>query len=221
MKSLLIAISLTLLAGSLHANETNAELQAEIIALQKQVAILQPLVALAPYIHFDAGMENGLPGPHITFSGVNVHINNGIGTTASSNSLGNLIIGSDELPSQRPFAAGNRGGSHNLIVGSGHEFYTGSYGNVIAGSQNIATGQSEIIAGYLNQVSGTYDSVLGGVLNIGTGEYSIVLGGQGNQAIGLASVVLGGYDNQEPGWYSTILGGENTVDAAGNFAVTQ
>jgi hypothetical protein len=219
MKLTLIFSSM-FLACSIHA-ATVAELQAEIVQLQKQVAVLQPLAALVPYVQFDPATENGLPGPHITFSGVNIHVNNRAGATASSNGLGNLIVGFDELPTQRPFYTYSRGGSHNLIVGPQHSFYAGSWGNVIGGSQNIAFGQGEVIAGYLNQVSGLYSSVLGGVLSIGSGEYSVVLGGQGNQAIGLASVVLGGYDNQEQSWYCTLLGGENTIDTSPEFTVVQ
>ncbi len=56
------------------------------------------------------------------FDGCNVHIRNGSGTTDGPvNTLGNLIIGYNEEPAGG-LAAGNRDGSHNLIIGRTHRY---------------------------------------------------------------------------------------------------
>jgi hypothetical protein len=218
MKFLITVATSLILASSLRA-VTVEELQAEIVLLRAQVAALAPLAAIAPYVHFDAGVENGLAGPHITFSGVNVHINNGAGQTASTNSLGNLILGFDELPSQRPFYSYSRSGSHNLIVGPQHSFYSGAWGNIVGGEQNIVQGQGGLEAGDLNTINGFCSGLVGGVLNNCTGEYAVVVGGQGDQALGLCSVVLGGDDNIENAWYVTLLGGQYVNDNSASFDV--
>ncbi len=53
----------------------------------------------------------------IVFSGCNVHIRNGVGSTESANARGNLIIGYNENPMLE-----NRQGSHNLVVGANHGY---------------------------------------------------------------------------------------------------
>jgi hypothetical protein len=109
MKLTLIIASM-FLACSLHAGETNAELQTEIVALQKEIVGLQKVVAalqankalaLAPFVTVDPNPENGVRGPHITFSGANIHVVSGTGATNDNGTLsglGNLIVGYDENP---------------------------------------------------------------------------------------------------------------------------
>jgi hypothetical protein len=53
----------------------------------------------------------------LVFSGCNVHIRNGVGSTNSANAQGNLIIGYNENPWLE-----NRQGSHNVIVGPNHGY---------------------------------------------------------------------------------------------------
>ena len=55
-------------------------------------------------------------GTTLRISGLNVQIVNGEGATASTNALGNLILGYNE-PSQE---TARRTGSHNLVLGSGN-----------------------------------------------------------------------------------------------------
>src|SRR5579871_5545619 len=110
-----------------------------------------------------------------TFSGCNVVIQSGSGSTddgvshgSTLTGLGNLIIGYD--------AAGNiygdlRTGSHNLILGDRNSY--SSYGG--------------LIAGYYNTISAPYASVSGGLLNEAKGIYASVSGGYDSAAIGVCS----------------------------------
>jgi hypothetical protein len=59
---------------------------------------------------------NGLKGPHVIFTGVNVHILSGAGMTNDGKAprgLGNLIIGYNELV---PGYDNLRTGYHNLVI---------------------------------------------------------------------------------------------------------
>jgi hypothetical protein len=117
---------------------------------------------------------DGLNGPHVVFSGANVHIRSGVGeTTDMYSGLGNLIIGynEDTAGALRP-----RTGAHNLIVGPNHSY--SAYGGFVAGLDNT--------------ISGIHATVSGGSMNEAHGEASSVSGGEGNTARGLASSVSGG-----------------------------
>lgn len=130
----------------------------------------------------------------LIFSGINVHILDGSGNTwGPVNGLGNLIIGYNEL---RP--SGNiRNGSHNLIVGSNHN-YT-SYGGLVVGQHNTISNQFACVTGgYYNTASGAYSSISGGTTNTASGYLASVSGGNSNEAIGMASSVSGGYDRDAP-----------------------
>src|SRR6185436_11253646 len=75
------------------------------------------LTDLAKYVKIEPGMVNGVKGPHVIFSGVNLHVESGSGTTAEAGAptgLGNLIVGYNEMPMP---TGGSRVGSHNLVVG--------------------------------------------------------------------------------------------------------
>jgi hypothetical protein len=80
------------------------------------------ILSLAPYVTIDTNLINGVNGPHIIFTGANLHIRSGSGTTNDSSGLtglGNLIIGYNE-----PAPTGARTGSHNLVGGSMNAFST-------------------------------------------------------------------------------------------------
>jgi hypothetical protein len=107
---LTLILSSMFVACSLHA-QTIKELQSEMVQLQKQVEILQAnkVLALAPFVTVGPNPENGVRGPHITFSGVNIRLVNGSGTTHDNGTpivLGNLIIGYDEVPINATLPAG-------------------------------------------------------------------------------------------------------------------
>ena len=143
---------------------------AELDALRDRIAQLEAL------------LENVTRnGDEITFSGINVHIVNGTGTTNGEvNGLGNLIVGYNELR----FAGGdNRTGSHNIVVGEGQNY--SSYGGLVAGRQNT--------------VSGPYTSISGGYYNTASGQFSSISGGLGNTASGYSASISGGYENTASG----------------------
>lgn len=171
LSPVLVAGVLTLFAPNLPvraADDTaDATLSAQLVALQTQVAKLQAIVhdnqaKLAPVeLSFDE--INGLAGPHMIITGVNLHLRSGSGATDTAvNGLGNLIVGYNELAE---FTL-PRIGSHNLVVGRANS-YT-SFGGLVAGAAN------DIIA--------PYATVTGGRKNLASGFASSVSGGEGRKA---------------------------------------
>ncbi|HCG28775.1 MAG TPA: hypothetical protein DEU95_03285, partial [Chloroflexi bacterium] len=73
------------------------------------------------------------------FSGCNVQIINGQGSTATVNGKGNLIVGYNEDNGD------TRTGSHNVVVGSSHTY--SSYGGLVAGYDNIISGDYASVSG--------------------------------------------------------------------------
>jgi hypothetical protein len=59
-------------------------LQVSIDAVSTGSTVPAVLTQLANYITIDSNTINGLPGPHIIFTGVNLHLRNGQGGTYSS-----------------------------------------------------------------------------------------------------------------------------------------
>lgn len=105
---------------------------------------------------------------NLLFSGLNVQIVNGTGSTNGAvNGLGNLIVGYNQARDGADEI--ERTGSHNLIVGDGHDYK--SYGGFVAGLSNT--------------ISGAYSSVSGGLRNVASGDYSAVSGGHFKTAEGL------------------------------------
>ncbi|UCD85767.1 MAG: hypothetical protein JSU92_06120 [Deltaproteobacteria bacterium] len=191
-----------------------SELQELVTALEKQVAAQQAEIAdlqassaiqLNPYLTISSAMINGLAGPHVILDGVNLHIRNGSGATSTINALGNLLVGYNEEP--RGLSSGDRGGSHNLIVGIQHNY--SSYGGLVAGYGNTVSGEaSSISGGRYNTASGKFSSIGGGDSNTASGQYSSVSGGAYNTASGKASSVSGGIVNMARGFYATVSGGQ-------------
>jgi hypothetical protein len=160
-------------------------------------------------------------GDNIMFEAVNVQIVNGTGTTAGyPNSLGNLIVGYNEI---RP--VGNvRDGSHNIILGTRNNY--SSFGGIVGGYWNTISGQyASIVGGDGNTASGDYSSVSGGQLNQTSGLYSSVSGGRYNKASGEYSFVGGGggsnsnFGNEAFSNYSAILGGRSNIAGDNSYPV--
>lgn len=135
--------------------------------------------------------------PTIKFKGVNVQIVNGAGSTATTNSKGNLVIGYDETP-------GTQTGSHNVVLG-GEQSFT-SYGG--------------ILAGFKNSISGAYASVTGGLSNIASGAYASITGGGENFASGSRASVTGGYSNTANELVASVTGGELNVASGVGAAIS-
>jgi len=160
----------------------------------------------------------------IRFTGVNVQVVNGLGTTTgdpnqdawnslqepTANSLGNLIVGYNDprnvgLVNER--GPDNRTGSHNIILGLGNNY--SSVGGLLAGWMNEISGSlSSVIAGHRNRATGLAASVTGGVLSIASGSGSTVSGGNGNTASGCDSSISGGANNVASGQIASVSGGQ-------------
>ena len=236
---LALILSSMFLACSIHAQTVQQlqaditqlkQLQTEVTQLNQQVAQLRAssVQALAPYVSIDYNVEAGVAAPNITFHGANIHIVNGSGSTGSVNGLGNLIIGYDEAPTT--LAAGERGGSHNFVMGSANKFTTWAFGSIVAGNSNLMNGHySVILSGSGNQITGNefglttegviltggdnylYDATDSVIVDGGGNgieyEYAVVLGGAGNGSDGNGSVTLGGVGTTLPGEYSVSAAG--------------
>jgi len=175
------------------------------------------LAFLQPYVSLDVNPINGVNGPHIIFSGANVHVRSGSGRTDDNNTptgLGNLIVGYDEQQTE----AVSRTGSHNLIVGGQHSFTR--YGGLAAGAANTLDGVSAFAAGVRNVASGDFSSVTGGAGNFAGGGSSSISGGQENMTVEVASSVTGGRQNTASGVYASVTGGFTNAAAAEGSSVS-
>jgi hypothetical protein len=111
----------------------------------------------------------------VRFSGVNVQIVNGTGSTDGPvNGTGNLIVGYNELRGGGEISI--RTGSHNLIVGGLNDY--SSFGGFVAGA--------------FNTISGQFASVSGGLGNTASGDFASVSGGADRSASGARDWVGGG-----------------------------
>ena len=211
--------------------ELDGRIDSEAAARAAFDATMAPLLSLAPlgtYVSVSTGNLNGLAGPHVIFSGANVHIRSGHASRDSftENGRGNLIVGYNE-PSGA--ADHERGGSHNLVVGPNHRYnfgvgfvfghasrLGGDGASVSGGMANTAGGEfSTVSAGSNNMASGAFSSVSGGDSNIASGNTAAISAGQMNQATGDLSSVSGGFNNNASGVFSTVGGGSNLVNAIG------
>jgi hypothetical protein len=177
--------------------------------------IPQQLLDLAPYLTVDMHTINGLPGPHVILTGVNLHVRNGQPLPYSSwptfdtasysgNGRGNLIVGYDDDGGQSGITP-YRGGSHNVVIGDLHRFM--GNGAFLSGWMNDAQANATAVSGYSNGVSGWAATIGGGQANFAVTGLSHVSGGAENVAVGFASSVTGGLHNEADGNYSAVTGG--------------
>jgi hypothetical protein len=247
---LTLILSSMFLACSIHA-QTPAQLSPSNAALQKQVTALQaqvnqilktqqslqaqittlhlsPVQYLAPFVTVDYDVENGVAAPNITFHGANMHIVNGAGSTGSVNGLGNLIIGYDETPAT--LVSGDRGGSHNLVLGSQNKFTSAASSGIIGGTANLIAGANDIIlSGSGNSLSGGSDIILTGFNNqifVGGGA-DVILSGENNRidarpSVTSEAVIISGRGNGifTKGSDGVVVGGDsNTVQFMSSVVV--
>ena len=174
----------------------------------------------------------------IRISGVNVQVVNGVGATESSNGLGNLIVGYQELGNERE--SDDRTGSHYVVVGQKNNYTR--FGGIVSGHSNVASGNfASTLCGRRNKADGSWSTILGGGFNLTSGDQStvcggdfnwsgsgstVVVGGAGNHAIaagnggaGNQAVVVGGYDNRSKGQGSVIVGGRYNETTANYSAI--
>jgi hypothetical protein len=135
--------------------------------------------------------------PEVVITGANLRLVNGRRATATTNGLGNLLVGYNE-----PREGENvRTGSHNVVVGQGHNF--SSFGGLVVGRQN--------------EIHGAFAAVSGGFDNAASGESAAVCGGIFNRASGKSAAVSGGFDNTASGNAASVGGGDGNT-ASGNTA---
>jgi hypothetical protein len=221
-----------------HGNQSNARfdaLEAEVVALEAQVAALQTVDDLAAYLEVDISNPSK---PVVRIVGANLQVVNGLGDTETKNGVGNLIVGYDEaadpffredfcsdgewedeftcLSANETWGDNQKSGSHYIVGGSGNG-YT-QFGGLVVGSDNISNRNfSSVSGGALNAASGLWSSVSGGYGNEAAGWWSSVSGGYGNTASSFYSSVSGGFNNTASGSRSSVSGGyENT--ASGNLS---
>lgn len=183
-----------------------------------QVAALQALAAALSTFPDAHGR------PTLRLAGVNLSIVNGLGTSATENGTGNLILGYNETEGRTLI----RDGSHTLVIGRGHEFR--EYGGIVQGLENNCLGDYCVALGV---ASTAYDlaSVLGGINNTagcanaeeGNCYYPVVVGGLENQARGYGAAILGGWGNKAgDGTAATgqaaAVGGGNGNEATAHFS---
>ena len=204
---------------------------AAVATLQADVDELAPLTSLAPlasYVSVDTGTINDLAGPHVIFSGANVHIRNGHSWADSfvQNGRGNLVLGYNESAGYSP---AERNGSHNVVVGPYHRYnfgvglvvgYNSRLGgdgaSVSGGLSNNAGGEfASVSGGSNNQATAMAASVSGGDNNVASGGNASVSAGQMNQATGDLSSVSGGTNNAATAVLSTVGGGANQTNSVG------
>src|SRR5437870_4361817 len=174
--SLLGLVSLPLSAGT--AADTQPGRMAE-----RMAAMEHKLSAMA----FDDAANE------VVITGANLRIVNGLGQTDMTNGLGNLIVGYNELRKdtgcvpQPPFflCKDIRTGSHNVVVGRGHNF--SSFEGLVVGDSNEISGGASVSAGVQNTASGPFASVSGGSQNTASGILASVSGGSQNTASGQLS----------------------------------
>jgi hypothetical protein len=144
----------------------------------------------------------------IFITGANLHLVNGLGQTACEseeepipncpNGLGNLIVGYNE---PREFAENVRTGSHNVVVGSRHNF--SRFGGLVVGT--------------FNTISGDFAAVTGGATNTASGGASFVSSGVGNTASGDFATVSGGQNITQETQFGWSAGSEADEVVVGNF----
>jgi hypothetical protein len=210
-------------------------LENEITQLKAQ---LTNLVAINQYLSLQTVNGHNT----VRFTGVNLQVVNGTGATETSNGVGNLLIGYDEVRApaitamqcslgQDPvaftavtnemectaaggtWAINHKSGSHYLVIGSGNNY--SRWAGAVIGLTNTANyDYASVTGGTANIASHLYATVAGGTSNRASGRYASVAGGQSNEASGAAASVLGGLNNEATFDGSTVSGGENNLASA-------
>ena len=153
---------------------------------------------------------SGVLLPTIRFTGVNLQVVNGSGSTTRATAVGNLFVG---------YTAGDRG-SHNLVGGRDNRFR--SYGGLVTGQVgnqiDASAPYSTAIGGRSHVLSGPRTVNVGGLTNLTTFDFACAVGGSQNEARGPYSYVGGGRANIARGSRAVVNGGRNNL-AAGTGSV--
>jgi len=157
-------------------------------------------------VFLDDGAGN-LVNKTIRISDINLQLVNGTDDTETTNGLGNLIVGYNELGHP---TVDDRTGSHNVVVGKSNSFT--SFGSLVTGWQNMSDGvYTSAVAGNSNSAMADFSAITGGLSNTASNVAAIVMGGRSNIASGFGAAVFGGRDNLATGGSATVLGGRLNV----------
>jgi len=199
------------------------------------LALLQELdqslsIVVAPAARGAGDTPRRVPGPYgktLVFSGVNLQIVSGSGST--SGEVGVTCVVNADCPStiaptqswcefDDGAVQGNcvsTNGSGNLIVGynedsGGGANKVGSH-NLVVGPDHTYSKYGGLVAGSANALSAVHSSVTGGSGNAATGRYSSIAAGHNNIALASHAAVTGGESNWATGAYSAVSGGRQNI----------
>ncbi len=153
---------LSVLSGA--AMQAEAQVRPSIAGLQTRIATLETQVAagivpnLAGYVAMDLSVPSS---PTLRVAGANVQVVNGLGSTSTTNGLGNIVVGYNEVRPETDAAECSRGefdesfcsviggiysvnhrsGSHNLVVGSQQNY--SNHAGMVAGDPGAAAGSMD------------------------------------------------------------------------------
>lgn len=156
----LIATGLEAVEDDVTALESDLSDAAALLEMHDMdIVTLAAAAPLPDQVDFLAALEdnvtittNAFGGEDVVFSGVNVFIQSGSGSTDGAvNGLGNLTLGYNELGYY--YTASDRTGSHNLIVGEANTYV--GYGGIVSGFGNYVGGSYPVAHGSGSEV---YDS---------------------------------------------------------------
>lgn len=137
-----------------------AELQAQIDALSTRAESLEQLLQ-----HFSRS------GDDVIIEGANLYVRSGSGSTNGAvNGRGNLVVGYNELRG----TGDDRSGSHNLVVGSQHNY--SAYGGFVAGSGKALTDA------FATQISGSSFTVKATLIDLDAAATAKLRGGASVEA---------------------------------------
>ena len=200
------------------AEDAVASVEADVASLEADV-----VPDLGDYLSVDVFADE------VVFSGANVLIQSGSGYTCDNTTddyggdgsgsltgLGNLIVGYNE----GSYAAEDRAGSHNLVLGTYHQ-YT-AYSSLVTGENNdVHAPYAATIGGTSNRIYADNSVISGGYSNY-TGSdatYGGAFGSYYGEVAGYMSSLHGGNTNRVEGFASTVTGGRNNyVTADGSSA---
>ncbi|MEL6346297.1 MAG: hypothetical protein AAFV53_24515 [Myxococcota bacterium] len=164
------------------------------------------LLSLASYVEVNTVTDD------VIFTGANVQIQSGSGETyGKGNGLGNLIVGYNKMP----LGDVDRTGSHNLIIGDGHNWE--GNGNLLSGKENVIRSDAgAILAGQSNEVYGENGVIVGGMGNVVWGRDNTIVNSVDSFIRGQNDTVVGGRNHEDHGYYnngsySVIVGGSDSL----------